>query len=861
MSRTVAVVALVCAAGVIAWFALGAGAMPGDRLNPEAFPHSIAESVAESKALHPQDNPADKKRDVLLAEDERVAVPVEVDRAATEKREQFTIRVVDKTMGRPVPGAEVFGPSAQTYEMLADLDHQSYFQAANDIERLLERNGDRYVCDSVGEVKIDRPQISRRLNPYLLMLSLAGRDPAHTWTARSQGRYGENSIRQIKSGFLEIEILRDRSVEVIVRDHGGRLARGVAVALEVEKMNSGGLSVQAWRQETDEEGRTVFRHLQQRGVFEKLEARVAMSAPGVDLAPAPLDLMAPPHQPILFHLPPTGAIEVQLLGLESLAPNARVGLSLNEGDWHHYASFEKGSARFRHVGLGILVELELLSKKAKVPGPSSTDEVVTHIFDFAESVIVTGRALDGGGNPLVSLGIILEFTLGTELVTSWARTDKNGEFTELIKTEHRGFRLEQVEVQTANYQSSMTAGMLVRLSVDRPFAGVVALGDLQLKSLPVIAKGRVVNRRGESLLFSIQPHKRTGRGAAPMSVRKPEEGRFEIRGEPGTELIEVDIYTQDGQKHTRQITRGEDVELVVTLWGKLSAQIVHPGGDRVRVKLDLVSEASGKRFPMGFTWFEKTELGTRASWKRLEEGRYRLEGRVPGASTPFVEVDGIEIGEGDNHDARLDSISIGDYEVVQLEFVDEAGNPVSGKYLAGLVFIRRSRNHWEAVMVSSEGGLPLITVPRGGADLRICMQVEFGEQEAFDPVLLKGAHGKVTVRLAKEKQLRVPFVIHSNRTNKNYWVNPIPVFAEPVRYTMVNESAQEITANGHSQWQKIVVGEASEITLLGAGTYEFIVREAKEGSSPHQGELQESTPARFSIPVGGVGEPLTVHLR
>ena len=703
----------------------------------------------------------------------------------------FRLMMVEAATGRAVPGAEVwYGPTS--------LVSRASF-GPPDTESLKDQ-GRRVAADPNGDALLPKP------DGYCAAI------------AQADGLYGFLYFSEETEWPRRMELFPDSSVTIQAVSDAGEPMAGVPVGLRV----GGEHGEEAdWKTRTEgDNGLVTFKHF-------GFEYREELAKGWVPYATLPFPLADPvevefssdpdPGEVIRLVVPPTGSVTIELLDqLERAVENTWVHLTplLEDELWagrsrrgDRYSLFTGSPAVFTHVGLGLTLKAALsvphgstfVDPELIASGPRSPGEKVSLVLRYEQQLpVLVGRLLSEDRTPIArargSFRFRYSFADGRqEEDTESLRTDDEGHFRVRVRSQPEAAIACEVYVQASATDESPA----LAADVDTPFPllrGEVLLGDLVLRSLPLIASGVVVDTAGEPVYWATidlakkryyQEPRFVWDWVPEVRVQTDEDGRFEMRGnldsgEYGLNVMGLDyIYTG-----IQELAPGtKDLRLVLTREGSLVGSVVLP--DRVPASWFRVEVRSEGRDPdydpakpmQGRSSSVVEALGgflVEDLWPGLAEVQLRL----PWEPEPLLRVENVLIEEGGiTRDPRLVDLDLSDWlQLLEITALDASDKPIPFGYVAfypagrpedGVRRVTLSdgraliAKHWPAVDLEVVGlGYRTVRLEGVGKDRSVLMRKGI-------PVHLELDEG---VELPEAEQLRVGLLPADHR---DYWSDEI----------------------------------------------------------------------------------------
>jgi hypothetical protein len=216
---------------------------------------------------------------------------------------------------------------------------------------------------------------------------------------------------------------------------------------------------------------------------------VFVDAPGMELVRAPIDLDAPPEQPVELRLPPYGTVEVAIEAVPGWsAADHTVRLRglfrevLNTHDTERNTD-ARGIATFPFAAVGRPMELRWDDGVRAIDAPKEPGSVFRTRLDAADRPTLLGRLLDPKGRPVRRTD--LSVVVGQDLLAHRSSTDAEGRFAVFVPSAFPG----PLRCEIWPKDSAEPASAVIDLAeVPR---GVMDSGEHRLAPRPFLAAGRV----------------------------------------------------------------------------------------------------------------------------------------------------------------------------------------------------------------------------------------------------------------------------------------------------------------------------------------------------------------------------------
>ncbi len=652
------------------------------------------------------------------------------------------VRVVAGADEHPVPGCALY---VVDYAEAGAERVQGAFLSPQDQVEAARRAGRRYSTDDAGQVRVPRPQ------GKVTLLGEAG-DLFHLETFRDATAATELVLH------LEPEV----RIRVLVLDEAGRPVPEVPVAV---LMRIGPYGLPLARAVTDEDGRAELRRFKRQRLEPAARHEVAVTAPLSRDVRQDLDPAALPDEPIVFRLPPTGSVVVEVTDLEDrpAADGTVVGLAestdpddrLDHGGLflarQARATTSQGRARFPVVGVGL--ELEAVARleglpvalQARAPGPGQAGECARiHLRPERAPTWLTGRILDAGGQPVATTAIVfllrVSYPGDMDGDLDTITTDTEGRFRyglELPVLPAGATRTLSVTLADEGAGGDrITGAPRVEVELAREYPpGEQDLGDLVLVPPPLLAAGTVVGPDGQPGVGAdvvLERLVEAGDGQstwwAPdwrFAATTDASGAFTLYGEPRVPAgssLQVMARARGHKEAAASFTPGQTgITITLEAAGQLRGSVLVDEGIRAAALTALftIPGEDGRTISHQAAW-----NGREFSWTELDVGTGTVEIRADDTREPLYEVEGVTVVPGrENRDPRLQDIDLrGRLRQVHLEFVDERGRRVAPVFLQSLDprrFFWKYARDGEIDLLLTEDPPPLVATAEGYMQERI----------------------------------------------------------------------------------------------------------------------------------------------
>ncbi len=633
----------------------------------------------------------------------RIAVPTP---AATTPPDTtpLDILVVDAATGAPVEGAELVWNVGPIPPQSPPLSARELARLQFDAGMRAERFGRRARTNADGVARVD----VGRVYPNIF--------------ARADGRFGVLDVHpnlDAPPARHRLELHADRELQVQVVDADGNPAFEIPVAIRALTSDGRELRANAYGHAIETErpnGIARLRHLQRmRPVAASaselpLVHRAYVAIPGLTDAGVVFDPAAPPREPIVLRLPPTGVLAARmvyggraigrspLLSLHDVDPSDAPS---NAMPWQHRVPDDDGWTRFPAVPLGkrwfVRGRITTWMTEA-VDGPiAKGQEVRVELSPPSSHFVMTGRLVDASGSALPETIADIEYVLQNAHrrqvgAGSGApvETDADGRFVVAVECTDGS---DSVELASATFRLLRDGAPPLSHAVtpQRLARGGVELGDVRLVPPPLVLAGRFVGPDGaptKAVNFWVQRRTQVGVGRRPdsyeierqaMEHRVTDGSTFELFGTappgryrlffPGLDHLPVEPIPFELGARDVVIRVEHGGEVVTTLL--VPPGLAGPSGRQHGLRATLVpddptiaretddpDDRSHERFAVAHALTNAPRQPL--AFRGLPAGRYRLELRLSGLATPIASVDAIVIPPPVGGDPRLHEIDLRD---------------------------------------------------------------------------------------------------------------------------------------------------------------------------------------------------------
>lgn len=751
----------------------------------------------------------------------------------TSRRAVRTLLIVDARTGEPIGGAEV------RYESLEPGASEASHRATNPdtCDAWMREPGPRVLSADDGLAELDT-ELGRACVACIAHGEL----------------FARAAFQPDEQGVKSVELLPDGAVEVLVLGPDGAPAPKIEVALR-SRMHQSIVDRRLTR--TDGEGRARWPHV----AFESVSgdpassvAVVGLAAPGGEV---PIDPLALPGEPVILRLGASGSVEVVARDLDGEPLKAgSVELSIDNSPdeaapsfWRssEYVSvgFTNGRALFEHVRLGEALIAKLEPPGAAGPirrrlrGPRSAGERAVVEFKLGEDQpAVVVRLVDEAGAPLAERNVRWTVSVASQFSRSAndgeLRTDSGGEIELLLdpKWPAGGQRTLRVVLDSDEPYPPQA-----RLDLSRSFSpGRHELGELVLRSPPLIAAGRVVNADGApapDARVSVQELREQDEETLDVldeEIGCDAEGRFVLRGELRATRINLRAQTKSARSAELSCAVGTDnLELTLVEGGVIAGRVLldTPAGAAalsVTVKCDERSQRTTRDL----------EENGEFRFTHLDPGEWVLSiaSKGFGDSNNVLELPGLHVpAGGECADPRLKEIDLrGRVATLILELAP----PLPSDRVMGMVFItprpRPSGTQQPPIQRIVMDRTLEVAADAESFDVRVVAT-------GFRVAERKEVRGEVRIELERGPQIRL-------RAPAGFELPEPPYHLKP----FLQEVGATVGIAGHFQNASLGADREVRVYAPGAGEYEVVwLLETRLESSMSTSPISVKTPQRVRV--------------
>ncbi|TAH35954.1 MAG: hypothetical protein EYC70_11945 [Planctomycetota bacterium] len=489
-----------------------------------------------------------------------------------------------------------------------------------------------------------------------------------------------------------------------------------------------------------EEGRT-----QAAAFGVRFEYDVQAIIPALDPVLVHLGADLPAEQPVVLSLPATGSVVARVLRHDGTPAQDDPSVVLY---WRHPSLPEDagfpnenslrqntraGVAEFRHVGLGLQLELYAVAPVASgsrltgIPGPAAPGQALEYTLQLGpEWPWLTGRVVDGSGAPYSGAPVTASFRISGW--DNWSGhplpLDADGRFRlqlggRLIEGRRRTLHLRTAHDRYNEPPPAQVLGAVVDLTREFAPGQEHALGDVRLQPEPILVAGTVLDEHGapvpsawvEVRLASEDPNSYNGKRIAYYSLPEDAQGRFAVPWDTLAEQVLVAAGSRLREYDTVKVEvpgGRADVHLVVP---RRSPQSVSNGSLHVQVLLDAGIP------PLALHVTAKSErrqrdlelIGNRTEFENLPAADYTLQVQTQETDWVVAELEGVRVpADGPSTDPRLAAWDLrGLLQVLPLRLHRPDGTSLSSTR----VWIQEGKEDRGSLETDREGRLILV-VPR-----------------------------------------------------------------------------------------------------------------------------------------------------
>jgi hypothetical protein len=406
------------------------------------------------------------------------------------------------------------------------------------------------------------------------------------------------------------------------------------------------------------------------------------------------------------------------------------------------------------------------------------------------------------------------------------RTDAQGRFRWYLDSRRSlaGVSLRAVQLAVRDELTWTSTGDMARVELQHPpERGTLDLGDVVLREAPLLGAGTAVDDAGGLVREGLSVHSADEKEADPSTLPPSSTfgpgDRFEIRGWLAGKQLELEANAREWLAFTPiRFDRGaEDLRVVVRRKGRLAVTVLH---DLPSEQADLLRTevfAEGDTTPQRPSW----SAGHRSPGEfhmvlsELAAGRYSLLVRMAGDTEPLARIDGIEVGAGAVHDARLTAIDIrGRVRLARLQVLDPQGMPARGD--GNLLLDDADKNsirwiqlHKGSIVVPAASHPPSGTLRVPGFREQRVTGIDGDRTVHLEPRI------EVHARLAPGIELPAGVSLHAFAQARSAPVNPFAAMAREKRGPIVGSGEEAVTqpAPGRFTFSLATTG-ATEFTFV-----------------------------------------------
>ncbi|MCC6784203.1 MAG: carboxypeptidase regulatory-like domain-containing protein [Planctomycetes bacterium] len=484
------------------------------------------------------------------------------------------VLVIDAATNEPVPGAEIFwavvaNPGER--RRFGQLPHEARFGGiGRHLAVGLVAEGQRRRADDRGTTRLPP-------SPWRTLVA-----------ARSAGRVGFNEI-EAGSGATELKValVPDEPLNVLVVDPAGAPKAGAPVTVMQGSGNRDRGARVLWSGETDAAGLAQVQFF--RLHMERIEERDPFSASFLAVLAVPLERPEfvafradpLPKEPLRLTMPATGHVELAVVDPDQrpLDSALRVWVQPRRGDGKQApailpkgfegarwmdgvtATKERGAASVRLGPIGLGLELRAGMRFAErgrgeriegpyFPGPRVADETIRATLVTPDWLaIARGRVLDPNGAPRAETRIPFQVR---DAQRSWADSaltlDAEGRFELALRVDRPMAAPVTLEIVERREDGSALAALAVLPGFGPNVRSTI--GDIRLAEVQPIARGRVVDERGQPVTrasvqvqVSFDGQRFVDGGLARSGVG--EDGSFAVFGVPPQGTLRAAVTAPD----------------------------------------------------------------------------------------------------------------------------------------------------------------------------------------------------------------------------------------------------------------------------------------------------------------------------
>jgi len=416
-------------------------------------------------------------------------------------------------------------------------------------------------------------------------------------------------------------------------------------------------------------------------------ARVCVQLVAPEQSWVAVERATPPGQPLRLVMPPHGALDVDVLTAEgrpaerergsvelALAETSAVGWS--PGSWRRSMSapIRGGRARFELVGLGLRLELsadsrrDLSRARSLVDGPRAPGERVAVTLQLTlDRTILVFHAVDERGHALsgeLRAKVEIHSASMSTASGSEVHAGDDGRFEWILDPDYATGERRELDIRHE------ARGLSASVDLSRPFQpGRIDMGELVLRSEPLVASGRVVDPEGRPLAgleVEAAPSVGTAENGEPVFLLGQwraitgADGAFAVFGTLAPGPVRLELDGKDPQVMPLVVASGTaGVELVAQATGGLAGRVLFDPGvpypNRIYISVHPDDDPENLHSPVGHS-----------HEAQRPRGAFELDGLLPGSYTVAVtgdevlaEVSGIPVVGGQiSRDPRIQELDL-----------------------------------------------------------------------------------------------------------------------------------------------------------------------------------------------------------
>ena len=593
-----------------------------------------------------------------VADDQRRALATTADAPA------LAVHVVRKATQQPVPGAEVFAAAASGDE-----------HGTLAIEAAARRDGAPVVTDGNGDAT----------------LAAAAATPLFVFCGHD-GLWAEVTLFEPppRGEPVLLQLDADLALRVLVLGPDARPVAGVPVTVAgTDRMHGRELLLgMNLEQRTGADGIAAFAHLQAR--VQTPSAVVLLDLPLPERVLQNVELAALPRDPLVLHLPATGALTVQLVDDRGpFQPEGFVRIQLEDrtageqsATKHEYA-MRKGRLELPHLALSrrlfATVVSEYCTGSQAIAGPTRAGERTDVALAVHRQPMLTGRLVDERHAPLRRESWQAVYAAGEwTSYHVWFETDGDGRFRMPLPPVFAAGSERLAVLVPAD--DARTGLLMARVELPEWVlrdSRDVDLGDVVAALPPVLVDGTVVDEGGRpvaGVALRVQQHRDGIRETAvDTHATSAADGTFAVRA----------VVPQDGLHLVAELSRRQSQDIPFTA-GARNLTVVMPATGRVecavqlddglplRLLLASCTDGSGATTTMGS---HLAIRGGTLAFDDLPPGSVTLLLRPVGETEPVWRADAVPVRGGET--TTLPGVDLrGRLHAVLVRTVDDEQRPV-----------------------------------------------------------------------------------------------------------------------------------------------------------------------------------------